>query len=116
MSKRSKEKTQQDVYEFVRRVAAHQGWELNQDPQFLDDLVSGLRQNYARYGYFLCPCRDGSGERQKDRDIICPCEYNVPDQQEYGHCFCALFLSRAFATSGQEPQPIPERRPESLFD
>ena len=111
-----REKSQDDVYHFVRRVAAHQGWELNQDPQFLDDLVTGLRQNYSRYGYFLCPCRDGTGVREKDRDIICPCVYNVADQQQFGHCFCALFLSRSFAASGEQPQPIPERRPQSLME
>ena len=110
------EKRTEDVYEFVRRVAHHQGWELNEDEGFLRDLVDGVRVNYNRYGYFLCPCRDGSGDREKDRDIICPCTYNIPDQQQYGHCFCGLFLSRLFHESGNKPAPIPERRPDELFD
>ncbi len=106
----NKTKSTDDVYEFVRRVAKHQGWELNPDPGFLQDVVSGLRENYNRYGYFLCPCRDGEGVRSADRDIVCPCDYNIPDQQEFGHCFCGLFLSREFAASGRQPQQIPERR------
>ena len=110
------DKRTEDVYEFVRRVARHKGWELNPDGTFLDDLVEGLRVNYNRYGYFLCPCRDGSGERASDRDITCPCVYNVPDQQQYGNCFCALFLSRAFRAAGRVPSPIPERRPPELYD
>lgn len=103
-------KSTDDVYEFVRRVARHQGWELNSDPGFLRDVVAGLRENYNRYGYFLCPCRDGDGDRGADRDIVCPCVYNIPDQEEFGHCFCGLFLSREFAASGSPPQQIPERR------
>jgi ferredoxin-thioredoxin reductase catalytic subunit len=109
-----KEKTLEDTREFVRRVAEHNGWELNPDADFLEDLVHGLKENFNRYGYFLCPCRDGTGEREKDRDIICPCHYNVPDQKDYGHCFCALYFRPGFLEAGGTPQSIPERRPEDL--
>lgn len=103
-------KTPEDAHRFIRAVAEHRGWSVNSDAQFLDDLAEGLARNYTRYGYFLCPCRDGEGERESDRDIICPCVYAVPDQEEYGHCFCGLFLTPAFAAGGHEPQQIPERR------
>lgn len=98
--------------EFVRRVAAHNGWTPNPDTEFLEDLVQGLTTNYNRYGYYLCPCRDGTGERAADKDICCPCAYNLADQAEYGHCFCALFLNPEFAAAGGSPRPIPERRPQ----
>ena len=105
-------KTLEQTREFVRRVAQHNGWVVNPDAEFLEDLIQGLTTNYNRYGYYLCPCRDGEATRAADKDITCPCDYNIPDQAEYGHCFCALFLSPEFAASGQDPQPIPERRPE----
>jgi ferredoxin-thioredoxin reductase catalytic subunit len=108
----SREKTPENALAFARAVADHQGWKLNPDDPFVRDVAEGLASNYNAYGYYLCPCRDGDGERQADRDIICPCEYAVPDQQEYGHCFCGLFVSEAFLASGREPQPIPERRPD----
>jgi len=107
-------KSTERVREFVFRVARHQGWEVIGDEPFLADLVEGLKENYNRYGYFLCPCRDGTGDRDKDRDILCPCVYAAEDIAEYGHCFCGLFLSRAFAESGSFPNQIPERRPEEL--
>jgi len=107
-------KTPQNALEFIRAVAKHQGWDVNPDDEFLSDLAHGLAQNYNTYGYYLCPCRDGDGERDADRDIICPCDYAVPDQKEYGHCFCGLFLTKAFARSGETPRPIPERRPDSF--
>ena len=97
--------------EFVRKVAKLRGWALNPDEEFLDGVVEGLATNYKRYGYYLCPCRDGSGDRGEDRDIICPCTYCVPDQKEYGHCYCGLFLTKEFAESGKPVNQIPERRP-----
>jgi len=110
----STHKTLEDAREFVTRVAEHQGWALVPDKDFLEDLLEGLKTNYNRYGYFLCPCRDGTGDRKKDEDIVCPCVYNLLDQNEYGHCFCGLFMSKEFARKNKMPQPIPERRPEEL--
>lgn len=107
-------KSTEGVRRFVTQVASYQGWGLNRDESFLADLIEGLKTNYNRYGYYLCPCRDGAGERPHDRDIICPCDYNVPDQKEYGHCYCALFFDPEFLAAGREPRPIPERRPEEL--
>ena len=103
-------KTTENALQFVRAVAGHQGWAVNEDEQFLGDLADGLARNYNSYGYFLCPCRDGDGDRNADRDIICPCDYAPPDLSEYGHCFCGLYLSQEFARSGSSPRPIPERR------
>lgn len=108
-------KSLEETKRFVAMVAEHQGWELNRDPAFLDTLVEGLTANFNRYGYYLCPCRDTAGSREKDKDVVCPCAYCRPDQEEYGHCFCALFLTREFHASGKEPSGIPERRPPELI-
>jgi len=104
-----------DTEKFVHMVAMHNGWSLNQDGAFLDSLVEGLTVNFNRYGFYQCPCRDSWGDREKDGDIACPCDYNRPDQKEYGHCFCGLFLTREFAASGKMPSQIPERRPPEKF-
>ena len=94
----------------MKQTAAFRGWRLNGDGAFLNDLVNGLAVNYNRYGYYLCPCRDGEGDRSSDADIICPCSYLEADHREYGHCFCGLFLAPEYADSGASPEPIPERR------
>jgi ferredoxin-thioredoxin reductase catalytic chain len=112
---KSIKKTEKDTRRFVESVSGHKGWKLNPDGKFLEYLIEGLMVNYNRYGYFQCPCRDSWGEREKDRDIICPCDYCVPDQKEYGHCFCGLFLTRDFFSSGELPKSIPERRPQELY-
>ena len=106
-------KTKEQTSVFVRMVADKQGWKLTPDSDFLDMLVDGLTVNYNRHGYYSCPCRDADGVRERDRDIICPCEYCVPDQEEYGHCYCGLYLTVDFFNSGKMPSPVPERRPEN---
>nr|MDO8110236.1 ferredoxin-thioredoxin reductase catalytic domain-containing protein [Candidatus Sigynarchaeota archaeon] len=104
-------KTKDHVAEFITSVANHKKWILHPDKEFLDMLVDGLMTNYNRYGYFSCPCRAAAGVRGKDADIICPCAYCVPDQKEYGHCYCGLYCTPAFIKKGGKPKPIPERRP-----
>jgi ferredoxin-thioredoxin reductase catalytic subunit len=87
------------------------GYHLNPDPEFLKNLLEGLKQNEERYGYPSCPCRLASGNFEFDRDIICPCDYRDPDVLEYGCCYCALYV-RKDVFEGKTPiTPIPERRP-----
>jgi ferredoxin-thioredoxin reductase catalytic subunit len=87
------------------------GYYLNPDPDFLKDLLEGLKKNEERYGYPLCPCRLASGKFEFDRDVICPCDYRDPDVIEFGACYCALYV-RKDVYEGKTPlQPISERRP-----
>jgi len=87
------------------------GYYLNPDPEFLRDLLEGIKRNEERYGYPSCPCRLASGKFQLDRDILCPCDYRDPDVLEYGHCYCALYV-RKDVSEGKIPiVPIAERRP-----
>ncbi len=103
-------KTIEDTAKFAEMVAAKQGWVVNQDTEFTDTLLEGLTTNWNRYGYFLCPCRDTEGSREADASVVCPCKYSFGDIDKYGHCFCALYLRKAFAASGKTPDAIPDRR------
>lgn len=96
--------------------AKSNGYQLNRDPDFLKDLLEGLKTNEERYGYPSCPCRIATGKFEVDRDIICPCDYRDPDVQEFGACYCALFV-RQDVFDGKTPlQPVPERRPKEKQD
>src|SRR5512145_3488451 len=103
-------KTVADTIRFAEMVAQKQGWALGQDREFLSALIEGLTVNWNRYGYYLCPCRDSDGSREADAKLLCPCAYSWKDIEEHGHCYCALYLSPAFAASGREPTGIPDRR------
>lgn len=102
------------VAKFAENAAAQNGWILNPDEDFRDSVVEGLFSNYEQFGYFQCPCREAWGEKAKDRDVICPCEYCAADVKEFGHCYCGLYMSESFISSGEEPGSIPERRPPDL--
>lgn len=111
-----KEKSLDDIDRFIFRVADKQDWGVNKDPEFLDHIKKGLQTTYNRHGYFLCPCRDGAGDREADKDIVCPCVYNVPDQKEHGHCFCGLFFDKTYEEEGGDFKQIPDRRPDEFYD
>lgn len=106
-----KAKTKEEVKTFVEMVAKKQSWYLHPDKKFLEMLIEGLMTNYNTHGYFGCPCRLLDGDREKDKDILCPCDYCVPDQQEFGHCYCGLYCTPKFHATGKKPEGIPERRP-----
>jgi ferredoxin-thioredoxin reductase catalytic chain len=105
-----KNKTYEDTATFAAMVARKQLWVLNPDAEFTKSLIEGLTTNWNRYGYFLCPCRDTEGSREADAKVICPCAPSWKDIEELGHCYCALYLERAFAAAGKEPRSIPDRR------
>jgi ferredoxin-thioredoxin reductase catalytic chain len=109
-------KTLEDVQNFAQAICKKNNWELNPDLDFQSVLLNGLQSNYNTSGYFLCPCRDGLDDRKKDKDITCPCEYALKDLQEYGHCFCALYMTPEFINSKKPFEQIPERRPDELWD
>lgn len=99
------------LYARLDREAKHGGYNLNPDAEFTKGLVRGLIINERRYGYRACPCRLAADDRTQDLDIICPCYYRDPDIQEYGACYCALYVSGEVCRGEKGLGPIPERRP-----
>jgi ferredoxin-thioredoxin reductase catalytic subunit len=99
------------LYEMLRKAQEPKGYFFNKDRDRVFELLEALLVNKERYGYTSCPCRWGSGDREKDADIICPCAYREPDVEEYGSCYCNLYVSTEW-NKGKTPHPyVPERRP-----
>lgn len=104
------------LYEMLKKVQEPKGYFFNKDRERVFDLLSGLLANKERYGYMCCPCRLASGDREKDKDIICPCVYREPDVQEFGSCYCNLYVSREWNEEKIPHDYVPERRaPEKFF-
>lgn len=101
----------QGLYERLRDEAESRGYHLNPDLPFTLELIRGLIVNERRYGYPSCPCRLGMGQKEKDLDIICPCDYRDPDLADYGACYCALYVSEDVLEGKRAVSAIPERRP-----
>jgi ferredoxin-thioredoxin reductase catalytic chain len=103
------------LYETLRKLHEPKGYYFNVDKERTFDLLEGLIINKKRYGYMCCPCRLASGDRDRDKDIICPCIYRVPDVEEYGSCYCNLYVSEEWNEGKIAHAYVPERRPAEKF-
>jgi len=109
--------TVEKYHEALKKFAPTQGLTLNPDWEIVRPLLHGLLINGERYGIRTCPCRLAAGDKEKDRDIICPCVYAKPDIDEYGACYCWLYVSPEWIENQVSHVQIPERRPlEKILD
>jgi ferredoxin-thioredoxin reductase catalytic subunit len=106
----------EQLYESLRRLQESKGYFFNKDRQRVRELLEGLLLNKKRYGYMACPCRLAAGDRESDRDIICPCVYREPDIREFGSCYCNLYVSQDWNAGLVPHEYVPEiRPPDKLF-
>lgn len=99
------------LYEMLRKTQEPKGYFFNKDKERVFELLEALLLNKERYGYMACPCRLAARDREHDKDIICPCVYRTPDVEEFGSCYCNLYVSRAWNAEEIPHEYIPERRP-----
>lgn len=106
----------EQLYEALKKSQEAKGIFFNKDKDLVFELLESLLLNKDRYGYMACPCRLACADRENDKDIICPCVYRAPDLEEFGACFCGLYVSKALNNNEVESQYVPERRPpEKIF-
>jgi len=98
------------LYDTLRKIQEPRGYYFNRDREKTYQLLRALLLNKDRYGYMSCPCRLAAEDREKDRDIVCPCVYREPDVQEFGSCYCNLYVSKAWNEGSIEHRLVPERR------
>lgn len=99
------------LYHTLKPIQEAKGYHFANDEAHVFGLLEALLTNKARYGYMACPCRLASGDREADKDIICPCVYRQPDVEEYGSCYCNLYVSKAWNDGTIAHEYVPERRP-----
>jgi ferredoxin-thioredoxin reductase catalytic chain len=101
----------EQLFDILKKAQEPKGFYFNGDKEKVVELLEALIQNKERYGYMSCPCRLASGNKQKDQDIICPCVYRAPDVEEYGSCYCQLYVSKEWNEGKISVEYVPERRP-----
>ncbi|MGB9499632.1 MAG: ferredoxin-thioredoxin reductase catalytic domain-containing protein [Dissulfuribacterales bacterium] len=101
----------EQLYEQLKKIQEPKGYFFNKDKALVLELLEGLIANKDRYGYMSCPCRLSSGDRDHDKDIICPCVYRTHDVEEFGSCYCSLYVSDEWNSGKVEKKYVPERRP-----
>lgn len=75
----------------VHRYARNSSYLLVDDPVVLRNLIRGLARNWIQYGLPYCPCKQVTGDRDRDRRIVCPCRDHHNEIAQQGSCCCGLF-------------------------
>jgi len=88
----------------VNREEIAQAWQsftennnfrLNPDPEHVATCLDGVLASQERLGLRLCPCRLRDDTRQRDLELLCPCNFKRHDTwYEEGRCWCGLFVRR----------------------
>ena len=99
------------LYDMLKKSQEPKGYYFNTEKGRVFDLLQALLINKDRYGYMACPCRLAAEDKEKDKDIICPCVYRKSDLEEYGSCYCNLYVSKEWNDKAIPHRYIPERRP-----
>ena len=105
--------TSEEISQFIDKIRSDikgKGYFLNPNEEDLGMVIEGLLFNNETLGYLCCPCRAPAGDVEKDKDIVCPCDYMYEDVAEHGSCYCALYVNEAISKGEQEAASIPERR------
>jgi ferredoxin-thioredoxin reductase catalytic subunit len=104
------------LHDMLKPVQEKKGYYFNKNRERTFDILKGLLTNKERYGYMACPCRLAAGDRDEDKDIICPCAYREPDVKEFGTCYCHLYVSETLKDDENISKiKVPERRPRELM-
>ncbi|MCL2157113.1 MAG: ferredoxin:glutaredoxin reductase [Methanobrevibacter sp.] len=103
-----------EAYETFKNESEETGYNVNSDVEFVEMLLENIEVNIERYGYGACPCRLASGNREEDLDLICPCDYRDTDLEDFGACFCALYVTPDVLEGKKKLSSIPDRRLKEL--
>lgn len=75
--------------------ANKQDFILNPCEKHVDQIIDGILENEKNFGLKLCPCRLRDGSRQKDLELICPCNFKTQETwKNQGRCWCGLFVKK----------------------
>ncbi len=92
------------VERMVRRYVERGPYLLNPDAVTVEHVVAGLTRNLLQHGRWYCPCREVTGDRDRDRRNICPCPQHRADIERDGVCECGIFVNAHYArTHGPPP-------------
>jgi ferredoxin-thioredoxin reductase catalytic chain len=83
---------QDELKEKSEVYAKEQGYRLNPEKKITDNIIKGLLRNNERFGELYCPCRMVTEDKEKDKEIICPCIFHKEEIKSMGHCHCMLFV------------------------
>ena len=103
--------TPQELLDALRSQEEPKGYFFHADKEHCLSTAASLLDSMEHYGYYCCPCRLPSGNKDADADISCPCDYREEDVAEFGACYCSLFVSEEHKDDHDFFPEVEERRP-----
>ncbi len=82
----------QNLIKKYRKYAKENGFKLNPNPEIVESVIKRLFENEKKYGHRYCPCRVISGNKEEDKNKICPCIWHEDEIKEKDRCHCNLFV------------------------
>ncbi len=82
-----------DARELVEDYVVNSPYKLNPNSTHVDKMIKSLAKKKLKKGFFYCPCRMLSDNKEIDDKIICPCEYHHEEIKKDGVCSCDLFVA-----------------------
>lgn len=92
MDEREQKQRVENLKKWAQEYAEKSGLALNPDKHIVERIIEGLLRNEDKHGEKYCPCRVRTGDKEKDKAIICPCIYHRDEIEKDGHCHCRLFV------------------------
>lgn len=106
-----------DLKEYMVPFAAHLGYKLNTETEFVDEVLQSEIEILEREGDVYCPCRIRTYDPKEDVKIICPCIPFYRDQfAAIRKCWCGLFIREDVEDGADLIGVIEEPEPGSLIE
>ncbi|HEY5539942.1 MAG TPA: ferredoxin-thioredoxin reductase catalytic domain-containing protein [Coriobacteriia bacterium] len=109
--------TVDDLKAYMEPFAAHLGYKLNTETEFVHDVLESELLLLERDGDVYCPCRMRTGDPKEDLKIVCPCIPFYADQfAAMQKCWCGLFIRTDVQDGAELIGVIDEPHPGTLID
>jgi len=85
----------EDLMRIWEKFSEKNDFKLNPDQEHINIIIDGLLKNEKKFGLKLCPCRLRDGSRERDLELICPCNFKSQDVWvQKNMCWCGLFVKK----------------------
>jgi ferredoxin-thioredoxin reductase catalytic subunit len=90
LNSENEEKLIKSAEEYANKV----GIKLNTDQTVVKGIAKGLIMRKYKAGDIYCPCRVVTGNKEKDKEIVCPCVFHRGEIELQGICKCKFFVKK----------------------
>lgn len=83
-----------EIIKKYEEFAKEKGIKLNSDRELVENIIKAMLKKEEMFGERYCPCRRLTEDKEKNKDLICPCISCLEEVEKQGHCHCQLFVKK----------------------